>query len=73
MSFDLRIFSTSLVSLSFSTLHGIFAASWPALKSKNKDWLAQSEANVFEWRDMSTRGPAMKRLGGETCIPVDQQ
>ena len=44
-----------------------------ALKSKNKDWLAQSEANVFEWRDMSTRGPAMKHLGGETCIHVDQQ
>ena len=73
MSFDLRIFSTSLVSQTFQHYTVYLLLLGQALKSKNKDWLAQSEANVFEWRDMSTRGPAMKRLGGETCLHVNQQ
>jgi hypothetical protein len=33
----------------FSTKHA-------ALRSKNKDWLAQNQNNVSEWGNMSTRG-----------------
>ena len=42
---------------------GCFFVKLAALKSKSNDWLAQNQDNVFEWRDMSTCLPAMKRLG----------
>jgi len=32
-----------------------FTAKNAALRSKNKDWLAQNQNNVSEWSDMSTR------------------
>jgi len=31
-----------------------FSAKHEALRSKNKDWLAQNQDNVSEWGDMST-------------------
>ena len=31
-----------------------FSAKHSALRSKNKDWLAQNQNNVFEWNDIST-------------------
>ena len=31
------------------------SAKHTALRSKNKDWLAQNQDNVSEWSDMSTR------------------
>ena len=33
-----------------------FSAKHAALRSKNKDWLAQNQNNVYGWSDMSTRG-----------------
>ena len=33
-----------------------FSAKHAALRSKSKDWLARSQNNVSEWRDMSARG-----------------
>jgi hypothetical protein len=33
-----------------------FSAKHAALRSKNKDWLAQNQNNVFEWSDMSICG-----------------
>jgi len=33
-----------------------FSAKYTALREKSKDWLARNRNNVFEWRDMSTRG-----------------
>ena len=32
------------------------SAKHTALRSKSKDWLAQSQNNVSEWSDVSTRG-----------------
>jgi hypothetical protein len=31
-----------------------FSAKHTVLRSKSKDWLAQNQDNVSEWRDMST-------------------
>jgi hypothetical protein len=33
-----------------------FSAKHTALRRKSKDRLARNQKNVFEWRDMSTRG-----------------
>jgi hypothetical protein len=33
-----------------------FSAKHAALRSKNKDWLARNQNNVYEWSDISTRG-----------------
>jgi hypothetical protein len=33
-----------------------FSAKHAALRSKNKDWLAQNQNNVSEWSDMSICG-----------------
>ena len=33
-----------------------FSAKHAALRRKSKDCLARNQNNVFEWRDMSTRG-----------------
>jgi hypothetical protein len=33
-----------------------FTAKHAALRSKNKDWLAQNQNNVSEWSDTSTSG-----------------
>jgi hypothetical protein len=33
-----------------------FSAKHTALSRKSKDRLARNQKNVFEWRDMSTRG-----------------
>jgi hypothetical protein len=32
------------------------SAEHAALRSKNKDWLARNQNNVFMWSDTSTRG-----------------
>jgi hypothetical protein len=33
-----------------------FSGKHPALRRKNKDWLARNQNNVSEWSNMSTRG-----------------
>ena len=33
-----------------------FSAKYTALRSKNKNWLAQNQDNESEWSDMSTCG-----------------
>jgi hypothetical protein len=33
-----------------------FSAKHVALRRKSKDWFAQNQNNMSEWRDMSTRG-----------------
>jgi hypothetical protein len=33
-----------------------FSAKHAAVRTKSKDCLARNQNNVFEWRDMSTRG-----------------
>jgi hypothetical protein len=33
-----------------------FSAKHVALRRKSKDWFAQNQNNLSEWRDMSTRG-----------------
>ena len=33
-----------------------FSAKHIALRRKSKDWSARNQNNVFEWRDMFTRG-----------------
>ena len=33
-----------------------FTTKHAALRSKNKDWMAQNQNNVSEWGNMSTRG-----------------
>jgi hypothetical protein len=39
-----------------------FSSKDTTLRSKNKDWLAQSQDNVSKWSDISTRGLFMIKI-----------
>ena len=49
-----------------------FSAKHTTLKRTSKDWLAQSQDNVSEWSDMSTRGLLFQFQKSTQCMGLVQ-